>query len=35
MTPIPISVTARSPHLAASRYGTTPTSASCAWPTVS
>jgi hypothetical protein len=35
MTPIPISVTVRSPHFAASRYGTTPTSASCAWPTVS
>ena len=35
MTPMPISVTARSPHFAASRYGTTPTSASCACPTVS
>src|SRR5512147_1051820 len=35
MTSMPISVTARRPHLAASRYGTTPTSASCAWPIVS
>ena len=35
MTPMPISVTARSLHFAASRYGTTPTSASCAWPIVS